>query len=156
MTQVINHRMPIRPGVIVEIQLPDDLTRAEADWLKGFVRQVQELQGSPALMPRPALVELPPPLPGTSGTLDGLEAFLGRAQRAGQLSSIRATELRTATRRMLETFPDLARTPVAAVNIDIVVEAFRRVRWDDYAENTINQYAERFRSAVRKYRTWLD
>lgn len=31
------HRLPVRPGATLEMLLPDDLTRAEAAWLTGFL-----------------------------------------------------------------------------------------------------------------------
>lgn len=98
---------------------------------------------------------MPLPRPDEEGTLEHLEAFLTRAQQAGQLSSDRAMVMRSAVRRVLETFPPLARTPALNVNVDAVVEAFANVRRSDYTEITIRQYTERFRSALRHYRTWV-
>lgn len=36
------HRLPVRPGATLEMLLPDDLTRAEADWLAGFLGRLAD------------------------------------------------------------------------------------------------------------------
>lgn len=43
MTQVINRRLPLRPGCIVEVELPVDLNQVEAAWLKGWIEGLAQL-----------------------------------------------------------------------------------------------------------------
>ena len=150
MTQVINHRLPLRPGCIVEVELPVDLNQVEAAWLKGWIEGLAQLNS-----PSPCPVTMPLPRPDEEDTLEHLESFLTRAQQAGQLSSDRAMVLRSAVRRVLETFPPLVRTPAPNVNVGAVIEAFANVRRSDYTEITIRQYTERFRAALRHYRAWV-
>lgn len=91
----------------------------------------------------------------TSGTGDGLIAFLEYVQAKGYMAAPTSSALRTGCTKVLEAVPDLRSADLRNIDMDQRILQFRNKSKGKYADKTLDAYRKRFEQSVSMYCKWL-
>ena len=91
----------------------------------------------------------------TSGTGDGLIAFLEYVQERGYMTAATASALRTGCTKVLESVPELRAVDLRSIDMAQRMLQFRNKSKGKYADRTVEAYRKRFEQSVSMYGKWL-
>lgn len=91
----------------------------------------------------------------TSGTIEGMLAFLDWARERGEMNAGTAQALKTTVGKVVEVVDEGAGATVATLDVENLLSRWETKNKTKYKFDTLNTYKGRFRQAVALYGAWL-